>query len=111
MPRKKEYSRYAIAADAIGVTHMIVGTVSILLGEYTDVFQAIGYEHGGVEFVFHYLDAPVYWVISPFMPLAQGDPGYLMLAGLAVVSLASIVYAVMAYFFLKFVVSLFKPTS
>ena len=107
--KKKEYSRYAVAADVIGLTHMIVGTVSILIGEYTEVFQTIDYKHGGVQFVLHYLDAPIYWILAPFLPIAGGDTRYVMMVGLAVVALGSIIYAVFAYYFLKFAVSLFNP--
>lgn len=109
--KKKEYSRYAVAADVIGLTHMIVGTASILIGEYTDVFHTVAYEHGGVQFVFRYLDAPIYWILAPFLPIAGGDTQYVMMVGFVVVALGSIVYALFAYYFLKWAVSLFKSSS
>lgn len=106
--RKKEYSRFAIAADSIGITHMVVGTLAILLGEVTQLFSKFDADHGGVAFVLGYLDAPVYYLIAPFVPLTEGDRTYMILVGLAVCVLASIVYAAISYILLRFAVSLFK---
>ena len=111
MRRKKEYSRYAIAADAIGLTHLIIGTAAILLGEITNIFSKFDYEHGGVAFVLGYLDAPIYYFLEPFVPMSAGDRTYLIIAAMAVCVLASIVYGFVAYLILRFVVSLFKSPS
>ncbi len=109
MVKKKEPSRFAIAADVVAITHLILGTLAILIGEVTTFFDAIGYKHGGVKFVFEYLDAPIYYPIRGFLPLAEGDSMYVLLAGIGVVVCASVFYGVLTYVVLRFIASLFAP--
>ena len=108
MPRRKEYSRFVVAADALGVTHLIFGTLAIILGEFTDFFKALNSDHGGVQFVLRYLDRPVYAFMSPFIPAGGTDARYTIMVGLVVVLMSSIVYGAIAYLVLKFAISLFR---
>ncbi len=113
MPKKnrKEYSRSAVAADAVGIAHLIIGTLLIIVGEFTPIFEKLSFEHGGVQFIFQYLDAPVYYLLRPFMPDAEGDSIYLWLSGLAVITLSSMLYALVVYLMLRFMATLFDSES
>jgi len=108
MSKKKEYSPHIIIADAIGITHLLFGTVAILLGEVTRFFSSIDVKHGGVKFVFYYLDAPIYYLLAPHMPATQGDTVFMLCAGIAVVVFSSIVYGGLAYLVLRFAHTLFR---
>ena len=107
MARKKEPSRYVIAADALGVTHLILGTLFIVVGEFTEFFKALNSDHGGVEFIIKYLDRPIYAMLYPFIPDAGGDARYTVMVGILVVLLGSIVYGALAYVVLRIAASLF----
>ncbi|MFN8391513.1 MAG: hypothetical protein U0136_14590 [Bdellovibrionota bacterium] len=108
MPRRKEPSRYAVAADALGITHLVLGTLFIVVGEFTDFFKALHVDHGGVEFILKYLDRPIYAILQPMVPEAAGDAKYTILIGILVVMLGSIVYGMLSYFILRVIGTLFK---
>ena len=109
--RNKEPSKFAVAADVVAVTHLILGTLAILIGEVTNFFDAIGYKHAGVKFVFEYLDAPIYYPLQAFLPLAEGDSVYVLLAGISVVVCASVIYGFVTYGVLRFLSTLVRSDS
>lgn len=109
MTKKKEYSPAVIMADAVAITHLLFGTIAILLGELTGFFSSIDVKHGGVKFVFYYLDAPIYYLLAQYMPATQGDTVFMLCAGIAIVVFSSIVYGLLVYLIFRFASSLFAP--
>ena len=99
--RRGEYSGYQVVADAIGLTTLIVGTAAIALGEVTDIFGFMKSDHPGVEFVYKYLCAPIYLVISPLLPTAAVDYSYMVIAAVLVVVATALVYGLVAYLALR----------
>jgi hypothetical protein len=111
MPRRKEPSKFVIAADALGITHLILGTLFIVIGEFTEFFKALHAEHGGVEFILKYLDRPIYAVLHPFVPDSGSDAKYTIMLAVLVVMLGSIVYGAVAYVVLRIGASLFGSSD
>ncbi len=97
MPKKKQVSKAARIADAVGIGHLILGSVLILVGEFTTVFDSYDFDHGGIKFVYQYLCAPVYLIFQSFLEVHRGDSFSVLLAGFLVVIAASVLYGMIVY--------------
>lgn len=105
MPRKQKYSVAARIADAVGIATLVLGSLLIFVGEITDVFSTISYDHGGVTFVFKYLCAPVYWVLAPVV-LEYHDFTSVMVSGLLVVVASAVLYGILTYAIVRMAMSI-----
>ena len=106
--RKKEYSKYVIAADAFGITHFIVANLVLILGETSTLFLSVGTKHPGVTFIFDYLDAPVYQMFKGFVANFRADPVFMFLTAEFIIVASSLIYGLIAYFIFRAVGSLFN---
>lgn len=113
MARRKdsEYSRSTIIADAVGLTHLLVATAIVILGEYTNLFVQAGGRYNGVEFVYKYLDLPVYQIVTPILESFGvagdvSDRGVAMVTAGFVIIASSVVYGVITYYVCRLIASL-----
>lgn len=100
--RKSKFSKPAIIADAIGITHFIFANILLVLGEITGVFGKPWEPFTAVRFIYTYVDAPVYTFISPFMPEQFDDPVTAYLIAEIVIIVSSVFYGLIAYLICRF---------
>ena len=108
MPRPDKYKPFVLIADAVAITHLILGTLIVLVGELTEAFSFLGYKHTGVDFVYLYLDAPVFAIIKGILPTVSGDSFYVLATCALVLCLGSVFYGVLTYWALRLFSHLFK---
>lgn len=109
--KDSEYSRSTIIADAVGLTHLLVATAIVILGEYTNIFAHAGGRHNGVEFVYQYIDKPVYQIVTPILEWFGvagdvADRGLAMVTAGFVIIASSVAYGVITYYVCRFIGSL-----
>lgn len=98
---ENRYSRAAIAADAVGITHFVLANLLFFLGEYTPLLEGIDVVHGGYVFITQYIDAPIFGMLRGYIGNSFADGIYLFLTGELVIVVASVVYALIVYAVLK----------
>lgn len=61
--KKKEYSRFVLAADAVGLTHFIFATLIAVLGEVPGLLDSVRREYGLVDWFYTNV---VQWFVTLF---------------------------------------------
>jgi len=114
-PREKK-SRYywgqrktsAVFAEAVAVAHFLVANLVMLIGQYFPVFDFLESKNGGVKFVYHYIDFPLYTLLGSLTDNI-GPRGTSAMFGCELIILASsAVYGVICYFLLDLLFSVLK---
>ncbi len=100
-------SLFVIVFDSVATIHFVVGIIIMLLGEYTKIFCRLCLYHGGIEFIFKYLDYPIYSLIEKYLPNSQMQY-YPYMKGIFVLAISSAIYGIIAYFIVSFTKSLFE---
>jgi hypothetical protein len=100
--RKSKFTKPAIIADAIGVTHFIFANLLVVLGEVTGVFGKPWENFTGLRFLYTYVDAPVHTFMTPFMPEQFDDPVTAYLIAELIIILSSVLYGLIAYAICRF---------
>jgi hypothetical protein len=90
-------------ADIVALLHAGFAVAFIVVGETTSMMNWMRTEHPGVNFVYHYLDAPVYGVLVRALPWIDRPADSLIyyLGALLIVAAASIFYALVVFIVLK----------
>lgn len=57
--KKKEYSRFVLAADAVGLTHFIFASLIAVLGEVPGVMESIRRQYGLIDWVYGNIVEPL----------------------------------------------------
>ena len=109
MALRDYYERKGIllVADAIGIAHFLVANVLIGLGEVTNLFSEFGARLSGMRFVLNTIDRPVFSFFHWAGVDKTSDIVYPLIVGEVVIIISSIIYALVAYIFLKLVEWLF----
>ncbi|MCB0325325.1 MAG: hypothetical protein KDD69_17200 [Bdellovibrionales bacterium] len=105
--KENRYSRQAIAADAIALTHFVFANIALILGETTELLAAIDIQHGGIRFIYDYLDAPVYRLLQGFVGDVRADGIYMLIAVELVIIASSILYGFISYLILRLIAAVF----
>ena len=117
MPRfrrkKKEFSRYAIAADAVGVTHFIIANLLLIAGEFSKVLNVFvgGEKHPGISFITTILDRPVAHFLKVYFQKFGSDTLTIHLLAELVVVGASVLYGFGIYVVFRILGSVFMPAK
>lgn len=93
--------------DTLAFLHLLIAVVIVLLGEFTKIFTFISPVHGGIGFIFKYLDYPVYYLVQQILSMSN-DVSFLYLKCLFIICLSSVVYGLVCYFVVCFIKSLFE---
>ena len=104
-----EKKKYSIIADAIGFSHFVIVNLIALVGQFTDLFRNPSefYDYPGLEFVFKYVDAPVYHLVSWWRFQLDDQVVTLILFSEFVFIVSSVLYALIAYIFSRFIFTIF----
>lgn len=63
--RKKKPNPALVTADVVAISHFVVANIALFVGEFTDLMDKLfRVEHPGREFIFKYLDAPIYALLK-----------------------------------------------
>ncbi len=103
---ENRYSKSAIAADAVAITHFCLANFLFLIGEWTDLFKAIDVSNAGWVIVNEYIDAPIYNFFKGFVGDIHSDGLMFFMSVELVIIVSSVVYALITYAFFK-AISLF----
>ncbi|MBL7662032.1 hypothetical protein JNK13_04685 [bacterium] len=99
-----------VVADAVGLTHFIVANACVVLGQLTDVFKEVGGHYPGLQFVYQYIDYPVYAFFHDVLQINfSGKTSVTFLMGEFVIAISTILYGLIAYFVVKVSESITKP--
>lgn len=90
-------------ADAVGVGHFVVANAILILGEVTPLMSKWGSRHPGIEFIYSYLDVPMYHVFSVFADakIASNEVFPYFAAELIILT-SSVLYGAIAYLLARF---------
>lgn len=102
--QRKELTPQAIAADAVGISTIIVSTIALILGETTKIFSWIKDPHAGVAFICDYIAAPVFPFIRWALPRMTNDWMTVILYAVSVSLFAAFAYGIVAYIIVRAVV-------
>ncbi len=106
---RRKRSVIATISDWIAIGHFFVAIAVVVVGEVTDKFKHIYFEHGGIWFLYKYLDYPAYQISKLFLPENEVRlPHYLYVKVGVVILLSTILYFIVSYLLLKFITSLFE---
>lgn len=109
--RRKEYTPQAIAADAVGISVILISTIALVLGETTKIFSWLKGPHTGVAFICDYIAAPVYPFIRWMLPTLSNDWMTVILYALSVALSAAFSYALIVYAIVRYYVQWKKKSS
>jgi len=98
---ENRYSKSALIADWLGLTHFFLANVAFILGEFTELFSFIDVSHAGYVLINFYIDAPIYNVLKPYVGDVHSDWLMMLLSVELVIVVASVVYALLTYAFCK----------
>ena len=104
--RERKKDKLIIFIDWMIIVHFITAISIAVLGEITQIFDKISFEHGGVEFLYRYLDRPGLMLIEMFLPEDLARLRYFFLIKLFLVIIMSTLF----YYFLLFVVLKFAKS-
>ncbi len=109
--KNAEYSRATILADAVGLTHLLVATGIVIVGEYTDIFNHVGGRYHGIQFVYKFIDWPIVRLLTPILDwFGVGgdvvDRGLAMVTAGFVIAASSAIYGIITYYVARFIGSL-----
>jgi hypothetical protein len=96
--RQKE--RYAYISDSIALGHFVVCNVILVLGAITHLFDFMHHAYPGLEFVYTYIDRPVYQFLK-HLDAIPSDPFFTYVVGEMVIAGSSFLYWVISYITLK----------
>ena len=121
---RKAPSPAVVAADAVAITHFLVGIAALLIGEFTNLFSSMRSAHAGMDFIFKYLDAPVFYglrrafvwlgnkvpILEPYISWLGEYHGtaFNLISTTFVIVAASIFYGLIVFFVLKIISFMFK---
>ncbi len=103
---RKRQELYFKISDAVAVFHAIMALIISGLGEIIPIFSFVSSSHGGIKFVYRYIDAPVYYAIDSFYHVGYGGLDLLIYLVL-IILLSSFLYWVICYLFLRLFLALF----
>ena len=105
---KKEQLIRRYVGDAVGVAHFVVANLCILVGHLTNVFKGMSEQWGGIEFLYRYLDHPVYLAFRPIAFNFRNDVIYAIIVAELVIVVSSLLYGLAAYLLMRLALALFK---
>lgn len=103
---ENRYSKSAIAADAVAITHFCLANFLFLIGEWTNLLKAIDVSNAGWVIINEYIDAPVYHFFKDYVGDIHSDGFLFFMSVELVIIVSSVVYALITYLVFK-AVSLF----
>lgn len=103
-------SLFSKVFDTVAFFHFFLAIVLIAVGETTEIFSKFIFEKNrGIEFVFRYLDLPVFYVIKDIVfKSGTQDLVFKGLVCLFVIVASSVIYGLLAFILVKFIISLFE---
>lgn len=90
-----------LVADAIGIGHWVVSTIVVILGQVTNLFADYGAEYPGLDFIYKFIDRPIYGLIQGIEAEYRSDLVVTMIIGQIVIVASSVIYAFIAYLALR----------
>lgn len=93
----------AVVGDSVGFAHFLIANAVLIIGEYSTYFNFVAKVHGGMEFVYRYIDTPVYTLLRPFEKHFVSDPMFTYIFAELVIGLSSILYGAIAFGMVKIV--------
>ena len=104
---KKKPNPPLSAADAAGITHMILANILLIVGQFTSLLPEISkkFKEPGIAFIYQYLDKPVFEFLVSWFPWIGKLKGgfYNFLSVELVIVSASVFYGFIVYVVLKLV--------
>lgn len=94
-----------VVGDSVGFAHFLIANAVLIIGEFSTLFDSVAKVHGGMEFVYRYIDTPLYSLVRPFEKHFVGDPMFTFLFAELVIGLSSIIYGAVAYLMVRIVVA------
>lgn len=98
----------AVFAEAVAVAHFLVANLVMLLGQYFNVFDFLEGKNGGVKFVYHYIDLPLYTLLGSFTDNIGPRGTSVMFGCELIILVSSAVYGVICYILLDVLFSVLK---
>ncbi|MCB0358346.1 MAG: hypothetical protein KDD44_01875 [Bdellovibrionales bacterium] len=98
----------SVVADSVGITHFIVANLLVVAGFFPEYFPGDFGRYPGLEFVYRFVDLPVYYVLQGVIKSNSSELIMVYLLGELVIVLSSILYWTLAYCFVRFF-QLLKP--
>jgi hypothetical protein len=99
--KKDQYSKIAIASDAVALTFFILANIALVVGELTNVFISLGEHNPGIKFVNHYMCALVYPFLEPLVGGRTFDVVGTYLVAELVIIITAIAYRWICFILLK----------
>lgn len=97
----RRYSIFVIIADSVAISHFIVCNLAFVMGEFTDVFAEMRAANPGLEFVYRYVDYPVFYVFRHLVDSSYGDMVLTVLIAQFVIVMSSVIYGIIAGLVIK----------
>lgn len=113
MPKVIRWTANRVAvmvSEALGFSHFLIVNLLAILGETTFYFDFMEGVHGGINFVFTNIDAPVNTSLRNYFTIIPDKLVFYLYAEL-VFLLSSILYGLLCYFFTRLVLTMFQGAN